>query len=165
MAILIGLVILIYLCYTAFTIKLFGIPQSYSITYYLLGGKERDGWIFQFVMGAVAFGAIVAGLDTGGKWNFLAFIPGAAMLFVVVAPNYRYNGRPTLENRVHMVAAYVAAIGSSFAFWLKFGMPLTAIGYLLFVVLITMFKTPKKTFWIEHVNFDIYLALLLISHL
>lgn len=165
MAILTGLAILLYACYTAFVLKSFGIPKSYSATYYLLGGKGGDGWIFQVIMGVVAFLALISGLDTGGYWNFLAFIPAVALLFVCFAPDYRYSGDKTIENKVHIVAAYIAAIGSAFAFWLKFNAPMPAAGYALFVIVVTTIDVPKKTFWIEHVCFDIYLALLFISQL
>lgn len=157
--------IFLYACYTAFIVRSFGVPKSYSISYYLLGGKDGEGWIFQVVMGTVAFLALVSGLDTGGYWNFLAFIPAAALFFVCLAPDYRYSGSKTMESKIHIRAAYIAAIGSAFAFWLKFDMPLTAIGYAIFVVVATAINLKKKTFWIEHICFDIYLALLFISHL
>lgn len=168
MALLVGFAIFVYACYTAFIIQTFGIPQSYSKTYYLLGGNEIDGWIFQGVMALIAICGVIAGLDSGGEWNFLAFIPAAALLFVSVAPDFMYdkeNDYRTLENKVHMRASYIAVIGATFAFWLKFGMLWTAIGFALFTVIIWLLNSDKKIFWIEHVCFDIYLILLLISTL
>ena len=168
MEILTGIIILLYACYTAFVIHLFGIPISYSITYYLLGGKKGDGWIFQVVMGTVAFLALISGLDTGGEWNFLAFIPAAALLFVSADPDFDYNEeteKKPLENKVHMIASYIAVIGATLSFWLKFDMPLIAIGFSLFAVVIWFINPKVKIFLIEHVCFDIYLILLLISHL
>lgn len=168
MTLIVSFAILVYACYTGFLFGAFGIPKSYSKTYYLLGGKVSDGWIFQVVMAILAITGAISGLDSGGDWNFLAFIPAAALLFVSAAPDFKYDKSKQdkhLENKIHMRASYIAVGGATLAIWLKFGMPLTALGYALFAIIIWLLNPKTKIFWIEHVCFDIYLILLLISTL
>lgn len=152
--------IVVYVAYTIAIFAKFGVPKSYSDTYYLFGKK----WYFSAVMATIAFSGAIAGLDTGGEWNFLAFIPAAALLFVSAAPDFKFKGdNPSLENKVHMVDSYVAVAGATFAFWLKFDCAYCAIGYVVFLVIIKLWNPKGVTFWVEHVCFDIYFALLLIS--
>jgi hypothetical protein len=152
----------VYVVYTVVVALRFGIPKSYSDTYYLFDRK----WYFSAVMATIAITGMISGLDTGGYWNFLAFIPAAALMFVSAAPDFKYKGkRKPLVNKVHMRASYIAVLGSCFAFWLKFGYLWVAVPFFAFVVIMAIWRPKSYLFWIEHICFDIYFMLLLISTL
>lgn len=152
--------IMIYVLYTVYILYRFGIPKSYSNTYYLLHQK----WMFSVTMFILAFTAMITGVDTGGPWNFLAFIPAAALTFVAFAPDYKYKGqRKPIENKIHMRASYIAVFGAGLAYWLKFGYLWITIPFFVFVVISGLLRYKSYIFWIEHICFNIYFALLLKS--
>jgi len=163
---LVGIAAVIYVCYTAFIIREFGIPGSYSKTYYLLGGKEDAGGIFQLIMWLLAALVLVPSLEAEGGWSILAFIPAAALMFVATAPDFKYKGDiPSIENRVHMFASYICAVSATFAIWLKFDMLYLAIGLTGLILILVLFNVKNKTFWMEHFCFDLYLTVLFLSYL
>lgn len=102
--------ILIFCTYTAVMIKLFGIPEAYSETYYLLEGKCKGcGWIF------TAFCILTAGfllppwLDmTPPEYQYTCFLSCAGLMFVGVAPQFEES----LTAKVHYSGAIISCIFS-----------------------------------------------------
>lgn len=102
---------IIYLLYNAIAVALFGIPQSLSITYYLYKTKYKTGYVFPAMMYLIV-GLMMPSwitLSEGSDFQFLAFLAPAAIAFVGTAPKFLDED---LENRVHSIAALIAAVCS-----------------------------------------------------
>ena len=100
----------IYLIYNGITLKLFGVPQSLSMTFYLL--QEKKNWtriFFPIMMVGMAFLLLPAWLEisVGSLFQFLAFLTVTGIIFVGAVPTFKSSD---LENTVHMTSAIVAAI-------------------------------------------------------
>ena len=98
----------IYLAYNAICLALFGVPESLSNTYYLWKEKNGKGWLFPLMMYAVVALMMPAWItmSEGSNFQFLAFLAPASLMFVATAPHYLAS---PLENKVHTIAAYIAA--------------------------------------------------------
>lgn len=102
----------IYLLYDSVAVSLFGIPESLSNTYYLF--KERKSWqrfFFPAMMISAAALLLPAWLtiSEGSNFQFMSFLACAGIMFTGAAPTFK-DGK--IENGVHMVGAYTAAIFS-----------------------------------------------------
>ena len=100
----------IYLIYNGVTLKLFGVPKSLSMTFYLL--QEKKNWtriFFPIMMVGMAFLLLPAWLEisVGSLFQFLAFLTVTGIIFVGAVPTFKSSD---LENTVHMTSAIVAAI-------------------------------------------------------
>lgn len=100
----------IYLIYNGIALKLFGVPKSLSMTFYLL--QEKKKWtriFFPIMMVGMAFLLLPAWLEisVGSPFQFLAFLAAAGIMFVGAAPAFKSSD---LENTVHMTSAIAAAI-------------------------------------------------------
>ncbi len=100
----------IYLIYNRIALKLFGVPKSLSMTFYLL--QEKKNWtriFFPIMMVSIAFLLLPAWLEisVGSSFQFLAFLAASGILFVGAAPAFKSSD---LENTVHMTSAIAAAI-------------------------------------------------------
>ena len=100
----------IYLIYNGITLKLFGVPKSLSMTFYLL--QEKKNWtriFFPIMMVGMAFLLLPAWLEisVGSLFQFLAFLTVTGIIFVGAVPTFKSSD---LENTVHMTSAIVAAI-------------------------------------------------------
>ena len=100
----------IYLIYNGITLKLFGVPKSLSMTFYLL--QDKKNWtriFFPIMMVGMAFLLLPAWLEisVGSPFQFLAFLTVTGIIFVGAVPTFKSSD---LENTVHMTSAIVAAI-------------------------------------------------------
>ena len=127
--------------YLAFVVAKFGIPQSISDTFYLLGKK---GWMFQVALAATAF-CVVPSLINASSENtqFLAFLACAGLAFVAFAPLFKMD----LEGKVHFVSAYICC--GSLALWQVFNTSWVIPAVCLALVAIPMIKDRKYMWWLE----------------
>lgn len=147
--------IVIFLTYTTYAIKKFGVPDSLSETFYLL---ENRGWIFQAVLFSCAALLLVPLMEaTNNDFKLLEFLTVGGVFFVSVAPFFKLE----LEGRVHGVSAIVSGIsGITWSILQGFGyIPLFS--GLLFIGLYFLTKTGL-TFWAEMIIFaSVYTTLIL----
>ncbi len=102
--------ILIFCTYTAVMIKLFGVPEAYSETYYLLEKKHLDyGWGFTaFCILTAAFLLPPWLIMTPESYQYTCFLSCAGLMFVGIAS--RFEESVTAE--VHYGAAIISCIAS-----------------------------------------------------
>lgn len=82
----------------------FGIPESLSATYYLLG---KQGWLFSVYMSVVSVALYVTWFPLcEPSYQCLPFLSCASLLFVAAAPAFRLE----LEGRVHYGSAIVCCV-------------------------------------------------------
>lgn len=127
-----------YLCYV---VAKFGIPQSISDTYYLLGKK---GWLFQLALASTAFCVVPSLIDASTEYTkFLAFLACAGLAFVSAAPLFKME----LEGKVHFTCAYICC--GSLVLWQIFNtswiIPLSCFA----LVAYPMLKDRKYMWWLE----------------
>ena len=127
--------------YLAFVIAKFGIPQSISDTYYLLGKK---GWLFQLALAATAFCVVSSLIDASSEnTQFLAFLACAGLAFVSAAPLFKME----LEGKVHFTSAYICC--GSLVLWqilnTSWIIPLACFA----LVAIPMLNDKKYMWWLE----------------
>lgn len=147
---------LIFVVYNAYTLALFNVPKSLSMTYYLLKNKSENlKWLFPAMMYAVVAFMMPAWLtmSEGSPFQFLAFLAPASILFVGTAPAFMSS---SLENMVHQVSAYAAAIFS--IAWICIVTPFwwTVPIWLCSMALCSIFTSTYKTsyiYWLEMVAF------------
>ena len=98
----------IYVAYNAFSLAIFGVPESLSNTYYLYKEKWNKGWLFCLMMYLVVALMMPAWitLSEGSNLQFLAFLAPASIMFVGTAPRFKDS---QLESRVHTISAVIAA--------------------------------------------------------
>lgn len=98
----------IYSTYNAFCLALFGIPKSLSMTFYLWQKRLGNGYLFVLMMYWVVGMMMPAWItmSEGSDFQFLAFLAPASLMFVATAPHFLSS---PLENKVHTIAAYIAA--------------------------------------------------------
>lgn len=99
---------LIYVLYNVVSVKIFGVPESLSNTYYLYKEKWGFGFLFPIMMLLVVGFMMPAWivLSEGSVFQFLSFLAPACLVFVGTAPAFKTYG---LENKVHSYSAYIAA--------------------------------------------------------
>ena len=127
-----------YLCYV---VAKFGIPQSISDTYYLLG---KQGWLFQLSLASTAFCVVPGLIDASSEYTkFLAFLACAGLAFVSAAPLFKME----LEGKVHFTSAYICC--GSLVLWQVFNtswiIPLLCFA----LVVYPMLKDRKYMWWLE----------------
>lgn len=127
--------------YLAFVVAKFGIPQSISDTYYLLG---KQGWLFQLALAATAFCVVPSLIDASSEnTKFLAFLACAGLAFVSAAPLFKME----LEGKVHFTSAYICC--GSLVLWQVFNtswiIPLVCFA----LVAYPMLKDKKYMWWME----------------
>lgn len=101
----------IYVAYNAMALAVFKVPESLSMTYYLLRDKWCMGWLFCLMMYMVVAFMMPAWItmSEGSNFQFLAFLAPAAIAFVGTAPRFKDTA---MENAVHSIAAVIAALCS-----------------------------------------------------
>jgi len=151
----------LFIIYIAIAIKLFGVPESLSNTYYLYEAKQKGlGWVFTIFMWVLALLLLPAWISTSigaGPWmnyfTFLSFISAAAIAFVGTAPKFHEDS----EGKVHVIAASLCAATAvlwdfviCWHIWYVFFIALVPV-----IVAIIWSKTWKqaKTFWLEMMAF------------
>lgn len=146
----------IFTAYVAVAIKLFGIPESLSNTYYLYQRLEDSlKRLFPAMMSTMVVLMLPSWLDIAenSNYQFLAFIACSGILFVGFAPAFKdYE----TEKRVHTISAIIAAVASlawiclATPFWWFIPLVSVAVIYLAFKT-----KTLGKclVFWLEMIAF------------
>lgn len=147
---------LVYLVYNFAAIKLFGIPNSLSDTYYLY--KEKKSWmryLFPIMMTTVVALLMPSWLtlSEGSNWQFLSFLAAGGILFVGAAPAFKNGG---MEYRVHSISAYCAAAFSLLWVALVSGcFAIIPLFFLMFFAIAWVSETMKRAYiyWLETVAF------------
>ena len=146
----------IYLIYNGAALRLFGVPESLSNTFYLYNDKKKHlGILFPIMMVSVASLLLPAWLEISAlsSLQFTAFLAAAGLIFTGFAPAFKGND---LEKRVHTVSAYTAAIFA--LLWIIFVNKLwfTILIWFAVILLIAFItKTIKSSYiyWLETVAF------------
>lgn len=146
----------IYLIYNGAALRLFGVPESLSNTFYLYNDKKKHlGILFPIMMVSMAGLLLPAWLEISAisSLQFTAFLAAAGIIFTGSAPAFKSND---LEKRVHTVSALVAAVFA--LLWVIFVSKLWFIIliWLAVVALIAFItKTIKSSYiyWLETVAF------------
>jgi lysylphosphatidylglycerol synthetase-like protein (DUF2156 family) len=170
----------VYWVYTGVVFKFFGIPESYSNTFYLWNEKVNGlGWIFPAVCVLTVAMVMPGWLEVSDILNsnlsVLCFFGGGGLLFVAAAPffkEYTYDtGRPLIDllmrhlhgqGLVHMIGALLAMICTTV--WCALN-PLWWIEVMVLAVTIVAMLVTRSwksvTFWVELFVFNtIYLTVL-----
>ena len=145
----------IYVAYNAFSLAIFGVPESLSNTYYLYKEKWNKGWLFCLMMYLVVALMMPAWitLSEGSNFQFLAFLAPASIAFVGTAPRFKDGD---LENKVHTVSAIIAAACS--LLWVALVTPywyviLIWFGYISLASIFTSSSQIAYVYWLETVAF------------
>lgn len=154
--ILLLIAFIIYLIYNGVAIKLFGIPESLSNTFYLY--KDKKDWLkvlFPIMMLSIVVFLLPSWLtiSEGSNLQFLSFLAVGGILFTGAAPMFKNKG---IESRVHTISAICAAVFS--ILWVVFvaKLLLLLIVWFLIVALLSISTgTYKKCliYWLETVAF------------
>lgn len=147
---------IIYLIYNGIAIKLFGIPESLSDTYYLY--KEKKDWMrvfFPLMMFSIVGLLMPAWLEisAGSMLQFLAFLAAASIAFVGAAPTFKNGG---MDYKVHSISAYCAAVFSILWVVLVSKLWIMPIIWFTFITLLAILTKSVKTstiYWLETVAF------------
>ena len=146
---------IVYVAYNAISLANFGIPQSLSMTYYLLKEKANIGYLFCIMMYAVVALMMPAwiSMSEGSDFQFLAFLAPAAIAFVGTAPAFLGS---ELENRVHSVSAVVAAVCS--LAWVVLVTPywwiiVVWLGLVAIAAILTSSYKAALVYWLETIAF------------
>lgn len=147
---------LIYLIYNIVAIKLFGIPNSLSNTFYLYKDKKPTlRLLFPAMMFIIVAFLMPAWLDisAGNNLQFMAFLAAGSIMFVGAAPAFKEN---SLENRVHSVSAICAALFALLWAALVAKMWYIIILWTIVVIHCAVFTNTYKTayiYWLETIAF------------
>ena len=145
----------VLLIYTVFLFYKYGVPYSYSMSYYIIGQK----WYFTLILWAIAF-PVVFYSEYG-----LLFFTGAAVMFTAAAPNFMKSKtypHITLQRKVHMIGSYSAVVLATFSLVFNFHLYWLAGTMVVFTVVSYLLKYKNHIFWIEAVYlFGIYFVLII----
>lgn len=177
-----------YICYWAYTsaaLACFGIPESYSNTFYLFNEKVKGlGWLFPVMSIIVVALAMPGWLEVSDvvlpKLTVMAFFSAGGLLMVAAAPFFkemtRDTGRPLMDliyrsfhgqGLVHTIGALMALIGTFT--WIA----CSPVWYMLIIVgvitaavmFITRTFKSSITFWVEFMIYNVIHISLFILHL
>lgn len=145
-----------YIIYNGIALKLFGIPESLSMTYYLF--QKRKNWtriFFPIMMIGMAFLLLPAWLEISmaSPFQFLSFLAAAGIIFTGATPAFLNS---SMENTIHTTGAIFAAI-----FALLWIIVVSKLWWTIFLWLITLglimwiTKTIKSScvYWLETIAF------------
>ena len=175
--------ITVYWVYTIAMFRMFGVPESYSDTFYKLNEiKKHLGVLFPIMLITTTAMVMPSWLELSDRilpWGtFLAFFGGTGLCFVAVAPFFkeckRDTGHPIKDliyqsfhgqGLVHTIGALMSMI--AVAVWTAF----TPYWIVLVVVLVSALiggfstKTLKKSsiFWVEFTIFNSIFTTMLIA--
>lgn len=136
--------LLILAAYTAYAVKVCGVPWSLSDTYYQLQKRNRPAWLFQAATIISAILLLPVWLESSPEdVQFLAFLSCGGLIFVGTAPLFKEES----EKRVHYGGTIVSAVSA--ISWLC----CVEVWYLpvatLLIAVAVMVKRKKWMFWIE----------------
>lgn len=143
-----------YIVYAIRVIK--SVPWSISDTYYQLEKRNRPKWLFQVAMIVPAMLLLPAWLELSPeKYQFLAFLSCAGLVFVGVAPCFKLQ----FDGQVHYSAT--AICGSSSIIWTC----MAGLWYIPLILLIgslgLMLRYRRPIFWVElALFFSIYISII-----
>lgn len=146
----------IYLIYNGVALRLFGVPESLSNTFYLYNDKKKYlGVLFPVMMVTMASLLLPAWLEVSAlsSLQFTAFLAAAGIIFTGSAPAFKSND---LEKKVHTASALVAAMFA--LLWVIFVSKLWFI-ILIWLAVIALIAFITKTikssyiYWLETVAF------------
>ena len=146
----------IYLIYNSVVFKMFGVPKSLSMTYYLFEEKKKKlGIVFPIMMVSLSILLMPALLEISAFSNlqFTAFLAIGNIMLTGFAPTFKSSD---LENKVHTGSAIVAAIFAML--WVIF---VAKMWYLILIWILSLAlqayitKTVKSSYiyWFETVAF------------
>ena len=146
---------IIYDAYNAISLANFGVPHSLSMTYYLWNQKSKKGYLFPMMMYAVVafmMPALIT-MSEGSDFQFLAFLAPASIAFVGTAPKFLSDD---LENKVHSIAALIAAVCS--LAWVVLVTPywwiiLVWFGFVAITAILTSTYKTSIVYWLETIAF------------
>ena len=152
----VSIALIIYLIYNGASLKIFGVPESLSNTFYLFNDKKKHlGILFPIMMASMVGLLLPAWLEISAlnSLQFTAFLAAAGILFTGFAPAFKSNN---LEKRVHIVSALTAAVFA--LLWVIFVSKLwfTILIWFAVILLIAFItKTTKSSYiyWLETVAF------------
>ena len=146
---------IVIVAYLVFVVCKFGIPQSISDTFYLLGKK---GWLFQLTLAVTAFCMMPSLIDASSEnTQFLAFLACAGLAFVAFAPLFKMD----LEGKVHFVSAYICC--GSLVLWQVFNASWLIPAVCFALVFYPMMKDKKYMWWLEIATIvSAYISLLVV---
>jgi hypothetical protein len=152
----VSIAFIIYLIYNGAALRIFGIPESLSDTFYLYNEKKKHlGILFPIMMVSMAGLLLPAWLEISAlsSLQFTAFLAAAGIIFTGSAPAFKSND---LEKRVHIGSALTAAVFA--LLWVIFVSKLwfTIIIWFAVILLIAFItKTIKSSYiyWLETVAF------------
>lgn len=171
----------IFVAYTILVFSLFGVPSSYSATFYLLNEKKKGlGILFPLMSALVVFLVMpnwfVLSDSVLPLFTWLCFFAGGGLLLVAASPFFKEQtkdcGSPLKDliyrsfhgqGLVHTIGALLAMISS--VTWMILGKYyLLLIGWLVIVLVIMFSLNIKKqisniTFWVEFLIFNLILSL------
>lgn len=146
---------IIYVAYNAISLAYFGVPDSLSMTYYLWKQKFNKGYLFPLMMYAVVAFMMPAWItmSEGSDFQFLAFLAPASIAFVGTAPKFLDTD---LENKVHSIAALIAAVCS--LAWVVLVTPywwliLVWFGFVAIASVLTSTYKTSIVYWLETIAF------------
>ena len=147
--------IFIYAIYNILMLCFFGIPESLSMTFYLL--KNKKPWtrfFFPIMMISLSLLLLPSWLEisTGHNLQFLTFLAAAGIMFTGVAPEFQ---RSDLENIVHTGSAIVSA--SVALIWVVCctnAWNIVCLWFLFFSLIAFITKTiiNSYTYWLEQIT-------------
>lgn len=146
----------IYLIYNGIVIKLFGIPNSLSNTFYLY--KQKKEWMrifFPIMMVLLVAFLMPAWLEisAASALQFLAFFASGGILFVGTAPAFMSSD---LENKVHTYSAIGAvAFALLWVIFVSKAWFMIPIWFAVIALIAWLTKTWKSAliYWLETVAF------------
>lgn len=146
----------IYALYNAVALKVFGVPKSLSMTYYLFYEKKKWMRLFfplmMFVISALLLPSWLE-ISNGTNLQFMSFLTAGGIMFTGAAPAFKSSD---LEEKVH---TYSAAFAALFALlWVAFAANLWyfIIVWFIFCAFCSVWtNTYKKSYiyWLETVAF------------
>lgn len=146
----------IYLGYNLASLPLFKVPKSLSMTYYLY--KERKEWqklLFPIMMIFMGISLLPAWLEIseGSNLQFMVFLAILGILFTGSAPAFNNS---SVENKVHMTSAILAAIFALLWIILVANLWYVIIVWFVVMLLIALLTNSVKTsyiYWLETIAF------------
>ena len=148
--------LVIYIVYNIVSLKMFGVPNSLSETFYLF--KEKKEWmkyLFPIMMVSLVVFLMPAWLEisVGSPFQFLSFLAAAGIMFTGAAPAFLSS---SMEKTVHTTGAICAAIFALLwvilvsKLWWTIPLWLVTLGLTMWVT-----KTIKSSYiyWLETIAF------------
>ena len=130
----------VFIAYVSYIVKLFGVPDSISESWYLLG---RDGILFSLFCSALAVCMMYQGND---KSMFFVF-SGVGLAFVGGATMFKWKGAYT--DRIHYAGASIGIGSALVGLWFDYGDPRPVAVFIPLAILTGGLKPKNAIFWIE----------------